>query len=151
MTEDVIWDLKDIKSKDPDVKWEAVNNLSKYLEETQDFRSKMIIKSFLSMINDPMDNVRETVYSTLIRHLSDKPRLETILLKGTKDKSPGIRSLSLEWLNANNHSSIDSQTISALQDSSEAVRKIAIDIVVQRNIPGVEKRLLELLKQEKGG
>jgi hypothetical protein len=151
VTEDVIWDLKDIKSKDPDVKWEAVNNLSKYLEETQDFRSKMIIKSFLSMINDPMDNVRETVYSTLIRHLSDKSRLETILLKGTKDKSPGIRSLSLEWLNANNHSSIDSQTISALQDSSEAVRKIAIDIVVQRNIPGVEKRLLELLKQEKGG
>ena len=28
--ESVIWDLKEIKSKDPEVKWTAVNNLSKY-------------------------------------------------------------------------------------------------------------------------
>ncbi len=152
MTEEsVIWDLKDIKSKDPDVKWTAVNNLSKFLNNNpENFRSRMIIKSFLTMINDPHAGIRETIFSTLIQKLQPQ-QLEGLIKRGLEDSSPSIRSLSLEWLNSTNHSSVTSQAVSALQDPSEAVRKIALDIVVARNIKGVEQRLLELLKKEKGG
>ena len=152
--EDVIWDLKDIKSKDPDVKWTAVNNLGKYLDQdpsSSSFRSKMIIKSFISMINDPNDTIRETIINTLFRHLKDRTQLETITINGIRDSNPSIRSLCLERLNTTNHQSINSKTIAALQDESEAVRKIAIDIVVSRQIHGVESQLLNLLKTEKGG
>ena len=149
--ESVIWDLKDIKNKDPEVKWTAVNNLSKFLNDNpENFRSRMIIKSFLTMINDPHDGIRETIYSTLIQKLPPQ-QLDGLIKRGLEDLSPSIRSLSLEWLNSVNHNSVRTQAISALQDRSEAVRKIALDIIIARNITGVEQRLLELLKKEKGG
>ncbi len=152
MTEEsVIWDLKDIKNKDPEVKWTAVNNLNKFLNDNpENFRSRMIIKSFLTMINDPHDGIRETIYSTLIHKLQPQ-QLEGLIKRGLEDSSPSIRSVSLEWLNSANHNSVTTRAISALQDPSEAVRKIALDIIIARNIKGVEQRLLELLMKEKGG
>ncbi len=149
--ESVIWDLKEIKSKDPEVKWSALNNLSKYLQSNpKNFRTRMIVKSFLSMINDPNDNIRETIYSTLITYLSDSKGLESLIIKGLADSSASIRSLSLEWLHTSNHDSVTSQTIKLLQDPSEAVRKTAMDIVLAREIKNIENQLLELLKNEKG-
>ena len=150
--ESVIWDLKEIKSKDPDVKWTAVNNLSKYLQSNpKNFRARLIVKSFLSMINDPNDNIRETIYSTLIKCLdNDSKGLESLITEGLSDSSPSIRSLCLEWLHTSNHSSVTSQTIKFLQDTSEAVKKTAIDIVLDRDIKNIETQLLELLKSEKG-
>ncbi len=152
MTEEsVIWDLKDIKSKDTEIKWTAVNNLSKFLTDNpENFRSRMIIKSFLTMINDPHDGIRETIFSTLMRKLQPK-QIEGLIKRGLEDSSPSIRSLSLEWLNTTNHNTITTQAIASLQDPSEAVRKIALDIVIARDIKGVEQRLLELLRKEKGG
>ncbi len=152
MTEEsVIWDLKDIKSKDTEVKWTAVNNLSKFLQNNpENFRTRMIIKSFLTLINDPHEGIREAIYATLIKNLQPS-QLEGLIKRGIVDSSPSIRSISLEWLNSTNHTSVTSQAVSSLQDPSEAVRKIALDIVVARNIRGVEQRLLELLKKEKGG
>jgi hypothetical protein len=152
MTEEsVIWDLKDIKSKDSEIKWTAVSNLSKFLSENpNNFRSRMIIKSFLSILNDPHDGIRETIFSSLMRNLQPK-QFEGLIKRGLEDKSPSIRSLSLEWLNTTNHPTITTQAIASLQDPSEAVRKIALDIIVARDIKGVEQRLLELLRKEKGG
>ncbi|MHA2387530.1 MAG: HEAT repeat domain-containing protein, partial [Candidatus Hodarchaeales archaeon] len=152
MTEEsVIWDLKDIKNKDPEVKWTAVNNLNKFLNDNpENFRSRMIIKSFLTMINDPHDGIRETIYSTLIHKLHPQ-QLEGLIKRGLEDSSPSIRSVSLEWLNSANHNTVTTRAVSALQDPSEAVRKIALDIIIARNIKGVEQRLLELLMKEKGG
>ena len=149
--ESVVWDLKEIRSKDPDVKWTAVNNLSKYLQSNpKNFRARMIVKSFLSMINDPNDNIRETIYSTLIACLTDSKGLESLIFKGLTDSSPSIRSLSLEWLHTSNHDSVTSQTVKFLQDSSDAVKKTAMDIVLARDIKNIENQLLELLKNEKG-
>ncbi|MHA2168041.1 MAG: HEAT repeat domain-containing protein, partial [Candidatus Hodarchaeales archaeon] len=149
--ESVVWDLKEIRSKDPDVKWTAVNNLSKYLQSNpKNFRARMIVKSFLSMINDPSDNIRETIYSTLITCLTDSKGLESLIFKGLTDSSPSIRSLSLEWLHTSNHDSVTSQTVKFLQDSSDAVKKTAMDIVLARDIKNIENQLLELLKNEKG-
>ncbi|MCK4848305.1 MAG: HEAT repeat domain-containing protein, partial [Candidatus Heimdallarchaeota archaeon] len=149
--ESVVWDLKEIRAKDPEVKWIALNNLSKYLlSNPKNFRARMIVKSFLSMINDPNDNIRETVYSTLIKCLTDSKGLETLILKGLADSSPSIRSISLEWLHTSNHQSVTTQAIKFLQDPSEAVRKTAIDIALAREIENIENQLLELLKNEKG-
>ncbi|MHA2095775.1 MAG: HEAT repeat domain-containing protein, partial [Candidatus Hodarchaeales archaeon] len=152
MTEEsVIWDMKDIKSKDPEVKWTAVNNLAKFLNtKPQNFRSRIIVKSFLTMINDPHDGIRETIYSTLFKNLQPQ-QLETLIKRGLEDSSPSIRSLSLEWINSTNHHTVTTHAMSFLQDPSEAVRKIALDIVVSRNIKGVEQILLDLIKKEKGG
>ena len=47
--ESVLIDLKNLKSPDPDMKWTAINNLSKYLKSNPaDFRFRMILKSFLN-------------------------------------------------------------------------------------------------------
>jgi len=149
--ESVIWDLKEIKSKDPEVKWTALNNLSKYLlSNPKNFRARMIVKSFLSMINDPNNSIRETIYSTLIACLTDSKGLESLITKGLADSNPSIRSLCLEWLHTSNHDSVTSQTIKFLQDPSDAVRKTAMDIVLAREIRNIEDQLLELLKNEKG-
>jgi len=124
--EDVIWDLKDIKSKDPDVKWTAVNNLGKYLDQNStSFRSKMIIKSFISMVSDPNNTIREIIYLALFRHLTDPKQLEALTIKGFNDSNPSIRSICLERLNTSNHPSIVSKAIKSLRDDSEAVRKTA--------------------------
>jgi hypothetical protein len=149
--ESVNWDLKEIRSKDPEVKWTAVNNLSKYLQSNpKNFRARMIVKSFLSMINDTNDNIRETIYSTLITTLTDSKGLETLIVRGLADSSPSIRSLSLEWLHTSNHGSVISETIKFLNDPSDAVKKTAMDIVLARDIKNIENQLLELLKHEKG-
>ena len=152
MTEEsVIWDLKDIKRNDPEAKWTAVNNLSKFLKNNpENFRSRMIVKSFLTMINDPHDGIRETIYSTLMDNIQPQ-QIEGLVKRGLEDSSPSIRSLSLEWINSTNHNTVTTRAMSFLQDPSEAVRKIALDIVIARKITGVEPILLELLKKEKGG
>jgi hypothetical protein len=102
------------------------------------------------MINDPHDGIRETIYSTLFKNLQPQ-QLETLIKRGLEDSSPSIRSLSLEWINSTNHHTVTTHAMSFLQDPSEAVRKIALDIVVSRNIKGVEQILLDLIKKEKGG
>lgn len=153
MTKDtVIEDLKNLKSTSSDLKWDAITNLHKYLQSNPDnFRSRMIIKSLLPFIKDPDDKVRENVIITLLDSISDQQKLATLIFSSLSDKNPGIRSLALEWLSNRNHAMLKSQVTKALQDSSEVVRKTAMDIVVAHKIEGVEPQLLQLLATEKGG
>ncbi len=149
----ILSDLKNLSSKDSNSKWIAVNNLGKYLRTnpTSDFRSKMIVKSFLSMVKDPDDKIREEILSILFDIISEKQRLEPLVRGSLTDSNPGIRSLALEWLSEQNHRALKTQAIRALNDSSDIVRKTAIDIIVKHKIEGVEQQLLKLLELEKGG
>ncbi|MFX0050424.1 MAG: HEAT repeat domain-containing protein [Candidatus Hermodarchaeota archaeon] len=150
--ESVLIDLKNLKSPDPDMKWTAINNLSKYLRSNPaDFRFRMILKSFLNMVKDSDDKIRETILLTLLEVIPDTKKLEPIIIGALLDSSPGIRSLSLEWLSSQNHHSLKEQTIKALQDPAEVVRKTAIDNVLTHQIQGVESILFQMLGSEKGG
>jgi hypothetical protein len=150
--ESVLIDLKNLKSPDPDMKWTAINNLSKYLKSNPaDFRSRMILKSFLNMVKDSDDKIRETILLTLLEVIPDTTKLESIIIGARSDSSPGIRSLSLEWLSSQNHHSLREQTIKALQDPAEVVRKTALENVLTHQIQGVESILLQMLGSEKGG
>ena len=64
----MISDIRDLKSKNIDIKWSAINNLKNYLHShpPTDFRSRMIIKSLLGMIKDPDSKIREAILVTLI-------------------------------------------------------------------------------------
>lgn len=149
----ILSDLKNLSSKDSNSKWIAVNNLGKYLRTnpTSDFRSKMIVKSFLSMVKDPDDKIREEILSILFDVISEKQKLEPLVRGSLTDQNPGIRSLALEWLSEQNHPALKAQAIRALSDNSDIVRKTAIDIIVKHKIEGVEQQLLKLLELEKGG
>ncbi|MFX0173376.1 MAG: HEAT repeat domain-containing protein [Candidatus Hodarchaeota archaeon] len=150
--ESVLIDLKNLKSPDPDMKWTALNNLSKFLKTNPaDFRFRMILKSFLNMVKDPDDKIRETILLTLLEVIPDTTKLEPIIIGTLSDSSPGIRSLSLEWLSSQNHHSFREQTIKALQDPAEVVRKTALENVLTHQIQGVESILLQMLGSEKGG
>ncbi|MFX0184315.1 MAG: HEAT repeat domain-containing protein [Candidatus Hodarchaeota archaeon] len=150
--ESVLVDLKNLKSTDPDLKWTAINNLSKFLKSNPaDFRFRMILKSFLNMVKDPNDKIREIILLTLLEIIPDTAKLEPIISGALSDPSPGIRSLSLEWLSSQNHHSLREQTIKSLQDPAEVVRKTALDNVLTHQIQGVESILLQMLGSEKGG
>ncbi len=148
----VLDDLKNLKSKNNDLKWTAINHLSKYLQSNPtDFRSRMIIKSLMPFTKDPDDKIRETVLTTLFNTISEPESLEPHIFSALSDKSPGIRSLALEWLSNQKHRALKSQAIKALEDPGEIVRKTALEIVVAHQIEGVEPQLLGLLKTESGG
>jgi len=141
----VIIDLKNLRSKDPDIKWEALNNLKKYLSTNPpSLRKKLIIKSFLALTKDPDDKIRETVFMTLLEIVKDPKSLESFVINGLNDSSPGIRSLALEWLHKNDNSRIREFTIKALRDSKEVVKKTALEIVAARQITGIETTLMDM-------
>ncbi len=151
--ESVLLDLKNLKSKDIDLKWAAINNLRKYLQSNPltDFRSRMILKSLLGLSKDPDDRIRETVLITLMEVIQDDTKIEQLVIRSLADSSSGIRSIALEWLNKQNHPSLRNFTANALQDEGEVVRKTALDIVVEKKIEGIENHLLKLLRIETGG
>ncbi|MFX0086604.1 MAG: HEAT repeat domain-containing protein [Candidatus Hodarchaeota archaeon] len=154
MTEEsVINDIKDLKSKDIDLKWSAINNLRIYLQShpPTDFRSRMIIKSLLGLSKDSEPSIRETVLLSLIEAIPEVSKIEPLILRAFSDPSSGIRSIALEWMNNQNHPQLRDYTVKSLQDQGEVVRKTALDIVISRQIEGVERELLKLLKTEKGG
>ncbi|MHA1975164.1 MAG: HEAT repeat domain-containing protein [Candidatus Hodarchaeales archaeon] len=145
----VIIDLKNLRSKDPGIKWEALNNLKKYLSTNPpSLRKKLIIKSFLALTKDPDDKIRETVFITLLETVKDPKSLESFVTNGLKDSSPGIRSLALEWLHKNDNPRIREFTIQALQDPKEVVKKTALEIVAARQITGIETTLLDMLNKD---
>ncbi|UCE12749.1 MAG: HEAT repeat domain-containing protein [Candidatus Heimdallarchaeota archaeon] len=153
MTKDtVLEDLKNLKSKSSDLKWDAITNLRKYLQSNpDDFRSRMIIKSLLPFTKDPDDRIRENVIITLLDAIKDVKSIGSLVTSALSDPSPGIRSLALEWLRNENHLQLKTQAIKALSDPAEVVRKTAMDIIVAHQIEGVESQLLQLLETEKGG
>ncbi len=150
--ESVLNDLKDLKSKNLDLKWNAANNLRKFLmSNPTDFRYRMIVKSFLSMVYDPNEKIREIAITTLLDVVPDPQKLEPLLISALKDTSPGIRSLALENLGKYNHNNLKTYTLNGLHDESDVVKKTALEIVVKYQFQGVENELLQLLDSEKGG
>ncbi len=149
----MISDIRDLKSKNIDIKWSAINNLKNYLHShpPTDFRSRMIIKSLLGMIKDPDAKIREAVLLTLMEGIPEVEKVEPLILNAFTDSSSGIRSIALEWFNNQNHKELRDYTVKALHDEGEVVRKTALEIVVKHQIKGVEKELLQLLKTEGGG
>jgi len=103
------------------------------------------------MVKDPDDKIREIILLTLLEIIPDKAKLEPVIFGALSDPSPGIRSLSLEWLSSQNHHSLREQTIKSLQDPAEVVRKTALENVLTHQIQGVESILLQMLGSEKGG
>ncbi|MHA2329695.1 MAG: HEAT repeat domain-containing protein [Candidatus Hodarchaeales archaeon] len=152
--ESVLDDLRNLRSKNADIKWSAVNNLGKFIQANPDptnYRTRMIIKSLFPFTKDPEERIRENVLISLVEVIKDPKKVGPLIFSGLSDTSPGIRSLSLEWLNTQNHPTLKTRTISALKDPAEVVRKIAMEIVVSRQIEGVESILLQLLESESGG
>lgn len=151
--ESVLLDLKDLKSKDIDLKWAAINNLRKYLQSNPltDFRSRMILKSLLGLSKDPDDGIRETVLITLMEVIQDSTKIDPLVIRSLADSNSGIRSIALEWFNKQNHPNLRNFIVKALQDEGEVVRKTALDIVVEKKIEGIENYLLKLLSVETGG
>jgi len=151
MTEEsVIIDLQNLKSKDSNQKWEAVNNLKTFLKShPSDYRSKLIIKSFLILVKDPDDRIRETTFPTLITTLTDSKQIEDLVLSGFNDPNPGVRALALEWMNVNKHPKLTDFTIRSLKDPKEVVQKIALDIVASQEIHGIENILINMLQTSK--
>lgn len=152
--ESVLDDLKNLRSKETNVKWTAINNLRKYLQlnpNTTDFRFRMIIKSLQPFIKDSKDNIRENALATLLEVIPETKKVESLVVSALADSSPGIRSMALDWLSNHNHPSLKTQIIKALNDQAEVVRKTAMDLVVAHQIEGVEAQLLRLLETESGG
>lgn len=152
--EPVLRDLRNLKSTEFQIKWNAIHNISKYLQsdlKPDDVRYRMIIKSFLPMTKDPDEKIREIVLSTLLKVLEDKKQTEALVAQSLADSNPGIRSLALEWLRSQNHPSVTKYTIVALSDPSEVVRKTAIETVIKNQFEGIETQLLNMLGTESGG
>ncbi len=148
MTEEsVIIDLQNLKSKDSNQKWEAVNNLKSFLKSNpSDYRSKLIVKSFLILVKDSDDRIRETTFSTLITILTDFKQVEDLVINGFNDANPGVRALALEWMNVNKYPKLTDFTIRSLKDPKEVVQKIALDIVASQEIHGIENILTNMLQ-----
>ncbi|MFW9905839.1 MAG: HEAT repeat domain-containing protein [Candidatus Thorarchaeota archaeon] len=152
--ESVLRDLKSLKSKDIDLKWNAINNLRKYLQANPnptDFRFRMIIKSLLPFTKATEDNIRESALITILEAIPEDKNVESLVKMALSDHSPGIRSLALEWLSSRNHPQLRSQVIKFMGDPAEIVRKTAIDLIVAHQIEGIETQLLQLLESESGG
>ncbi len=151
--EPVLKDLRNLKSNEAHIKWEALNNISKYLSELKpdDVRYRMIIKYYLAMVKDPDEKIREKVLSTLLRVLDDQKQLGVLVTQGLSDANPGIRSLALEWLRDHDHPALRNNTVKALSDPSDVVRKTAIEIAIAKKFEGIESQLLSMLKSESGG
>lgn len=152
----VVVDLKNLKSNDPEFRLSAVINLRRYLvSNPKEFRVRMVRKSIQTMIKDNDDQVREAVLITLIETGREDPKLLVPLvlsiLTEPQDPNPGIRSLALEWLSEQGHSSLQDFTIKALNDPNKAILNTALGIVTKHQISGVEPILLRLLGTETGG